>query len=180
MASDELPAISSEKKGIPVWLGVTCTLTLICLAIAVVLFAPGDSIEGNWRNHSLASCLCDSYNFLEFQDGTIRFVSDTHLSGEIVGTYERVHKGKFKLEFPGGAAVPMSFDVDLKSVHFVAPEGHMKPFDHFLGRLFYRPIDSKKAARIAAGTLARNRQIRESEIMRERLQNGEDTASVLE
>ena len=95
-------------------------LTLIVLATIIAFFpAP---IEGNWLS-STVSCMCDSYNFLRFEDGMVLQISEAHPPPIWIGNYKKIGWGKYIMEgiFEGSPITVNAGLLTLRPFSFFAP-----------------------------------------------------------
>ena len=77
------------------------TLAVVGIAFVGLLILP-TPLEGNWRTTTIV-CMCDSHNFLRFEDGKVLYMSEHHPPPDWIGTYERIGWGKYKVDLYLGA-----------------------------------------------------------------------------
>lgn len=74
------------------------SLGVVGLLFACLFMIPMP-IEGNWSTTAI-ECLCSSHNFLRFEDGKVLYIGGSHPPPEWIGTYEKIHWGKYKVLLP--------------------------------------------------------------------------------
>ena len=82
-------------KKIAVRLGYTALG--LCALFAAGWFVPFP-IEGNWLSSELG-CMCDSHNFMRFEDGKILHMSEHHPPCGWLGSYQRKGWGQYEIEW---------------------------------------------------------------------------------
>ena len=150
------------------WTWIAATFGLLLAALLTIAFYPGD-LEGIWHNELYASCMCDSRNFLLFEDGSISFYSDTHHSDFDIGTYQKREDGLYDVVLFTKGTSPYKWTVRPHRFWWMPPaDPTMPPRHQSLMRAFYRPRDSAIDRTIIATAPRRDALIRYEEQKRQK------------
>lgn len=88
--------------------------------------------------------MCDSRNFLLFEDGDISFYSDVHESNLNIGTYRVLGDGRYEVNYPSGSGTMTSWVVRPKLLWWTPPVDPSLPPRMNQWRSFYRPWNRSK------------------------------------
>lgn len=125
------------------WTWISAGVLLPGLVVAVILQLPGN-LEGTWHNQIYVNCMCDSRNFLLFEDGDISFYSDGHESRLNIGTYRALGDGKYEVNYSNSSGTKKSWVVTPKLLWWTPPADPSLPPRMNQWRSFYRPLNRSK------------------------------------
>jgi hypothetical protein len=88
---------------------------------ALIAFFPAP-IEGNWLS-AIVVCMCDSHNFVRFEDGKVLWVSEAHAPPTWIGNYEKIGWGTYTMDglFEGSPMTVYSGTLTLRPFSFFTP-----------------------------------------------------------